>query len=205
MTIGLKINNLTVVKDLGQVLYKTDSGFQRNRHRVIVRCVCGKEKEVSLSEMKCRKYVSCGCMKKNNKKHNLRSHPLYCIFEGMKSRCYNDRNRAFNRYGGRGINICSEWLKDFVSFYNWSCENGYKKGLQIDRINNNGDYSPDNCRWVTPKENSRNRRNTIYLEYKGIRKQAVKWAEDLGINYNTFKWRLANGWCIDKIMSTKVK
>jgi len=79
----------------------------------------------------------------------------------MKTRCYNLKDKHYKDYGGRGIKVCEEWLNDSRKFIKWSLENGYKKELQIDRIDNNGNYSPDNCRWVTPKENSRNKRNIV--------------------------------------------
>ena len=84
---------------------------------------------------------------------------LYGVWESMKSRCENPNREKFKDYGGRGIEICDEW-HDSWSFVKWALTNGYQKGLQIDRIDNNKGYSPDNCRWVTPKQNSRNRRNT---------------------------------------------
>ena len=80
---------------------------------------------------------------------------LYRIFRGMKQRCYNEKNPAYYLYGGKGITICDEWLHNFVAFYQWALNNGYADALTIDRINSNGDYCPENCRWITPSENSR--------------------------------------------------
>lgn len=202
--IGTKINNLTIIEDLGRVLYKTASGFKRNRHRVIVECICGKRKEVSLGELKCRQQVSCGCMKKRNKKHGLRYEPLYLVFDSMKSRCYNPKDSSYNRYGGRGINICDEWLNDFSSFYHWSIINGWQKGLQIDRINNDGNYKPENCRFVTPKENCNNKSNNVFLEYKDVKKPILIWCKEFNINFVTLSDRLKSGWTVEKALETPV-
>lgn len=104
---------------------------------------------------------SCGCLHKEiagkiNRKHGLYKHPLYNVWEGMNERCYNKNAASYNRYGGRGITIYYEWRSDFKAFYNWAMSTGYAKGLQIDRINNDGNYEPSNCRWVTPSINTQN-------------------------------------------------
>lgn len=85
---------------------------------------------------------------------------LYSIYGGMKARCNNEGNPSYGDYGGRGIKVCKEWLDDFMNFYNWAINNGYSDDLSIDRINNDGGYSPDNCRWATAIEHVNNRRNT---------------------------------------------
>jgi hypothetical protein len=89
--------------------------------------------------------------------------------------------------------MCEEWKRDFMSFYNWALSAGYKSGLQIDRINVDGNYEPDNCRFVTAKENSRNKRNAIKVEIDGETKYLPEWCEDLGINYNTVFSRIMRG------------
>lgn len=200
MKIGDKLNMLTVIQDLGQVRYKTTSGFERNRHRVIVKCDCGKTKEVSLSEMICRNQQSCGCLKKPNIKHGLRGHPLYIVHEQMMKRCYKENNKSYSRYGGRGISVCEEWSNSFKAFYDWAVSHGYEYGLQIDRINNDGNYEPDNCRFVTAKENSLNRNNTIILTFNNKTQPLANWAEELGVNYNTMKWRYYCGYPIERIL-----
>ena len=93
-------------------------------------------------------------------KHGLSKHPLYFAWQDMKQRCYNKNRRQYKHWGGRGITVCNEWLHDFKVFYNWSIENGYKKGLQIDRIDNDGNYEPNNCHFVSQAENNRNSRTT---------------------------------------------
>lgn len=119
------------------------------------------------------------CRSCSKKTHGLNKHPLYAVWTCMKQRCYNPRNPKYDGYGGRGITVCSEWLDSFQVFYNWAIANGYKKGLTIDRINNDGNYCPQNCRWATPLEQVHNTRtpsnNTV--GYVGVykSKHRPKW------------------------------
>ena len=97
------------------------------------------------------------------KTHGKSNTKLYRVWNSMKQRCLNPKDKFYFCYGGRGINICSEWLDQengFINFYNWAIENGYKEGLTIDRIDNDGDYCPENCRWISVSENSRKKRTT---------------------------------------------
>lgn len=106
----------------------------------------------------------------------------------MIGRCENPNREKYKDYGGRGIKVCSEWHQA-NNFVLWALSNGYKKGLQIDRIDNNGDYCPENCRFTTPKENSRNRRNTKRLTINGETKTVVEWCEQLGLSqYTVYDW-----------------
>lgn len=126
-------------------------------------CDCGKITYVRAQSLKERKVKSCGCL--NNEKrservkiHGLSKTPIYFIWKGMRQRCYNPKNKRFHRYGGRGIKICEEW-EDPKSFIKWALENGYKKGLTIERENNDSNYAPDNCCFVTTKINNQNSSN----------------------------------------------
>lgn len=94
-------------------------------------------------------------------------HPLYVLWEKIKQRCYGVYDHSYKRYGGRGISICKEWLEDCRAFVDWATANGYKKGLQIDRIDNDGPYAPWNCRFVSHRENSNNRSTTKYVAFNG--------------------------------------
>ncbi len=110
------------------------------------------------------KAISCGCIRKNNKKnykHGYSYTKLYAVWAGIKKRCNNQNSYNYKYYGGRGITICPEWANDYVVFRDWALSHGYKEGLEIDRRENNGNYEPSNCRWVTRTENQRNKRNTI--------------------------------------------
>lgn len=101
------------------------------------------------------KKQACGCMNGKASKHGEYQSPIYRAYRNMKDRCNNKNNRAYHRYGGRGIQVCAEW-STYEAFASWSKSNGHAVGLTIDRIDNNGDYKPSNCRWVTQKENSQN-------------------------------------------------
>jgi hypothetical protein len=112
---------------------------------------------------------------------------LYGVWLSMKSRCENPNRPKFKDYGYRGIEICEEW-QDAGNFAKWAFSNGYKQGLQIDRIDNDGNYEPSNCRFVTPKENSRNRRNTKLLTINGETKSVAEWCENIDISPFTVYW-----------------
>lgn len=126
--------------------------------------------------------------------HGLSHHPLYGVWKGMKQRCYNPKASRFEKYGGRGIKVCKQWKDCFVNFYNDMVE-GYSKGLQLDRIDNDGNYCKENCRWVAPSENVKNRDCAIF--YKG--KNLKDYCKEKGLNYNTvFSRHKYYGWSLDK-------
>lgn len=124
--------------------------------------------------------------------------------QNIKNRCYNQRNKSFSRYGGRGIFVCDEWLYNPKSFLDWSLSHGFRDDLQLDRIDNNGPYSPDNCRWVTAFQNSRNRRNTIRLSIDGVEMCAKDACAVIGIDYQAFFERVQRGWDVVRALIVPV-
>ena len=134
------------------------------------------------------------------KKENYR---LWGIYHGMKKRCYNENCKRYKDYGGRGIKVCSEWLETFDNFADWAYRNGYEENLTIDRIDNDKDYAPDNCRWATNKQQCNNTRRNIKIEYKGETKTISEWCEHLGLNYYTVQKRLKNGWSVQRALEEK--
>lgn len=154
-------------------------------------CDCGNERIVHVSSL--HNVRSCGCAKKT-KTHGMsrgskhKHTGLFQRWSNIKDRCCNPKSKDYGRYGGRGITICDEWKLDYVSFYNWAIANGYSEGLQIDRKDNSKGYSPDNCRWASPKENSNNRRDNITVNIFGPDKSLMELSEEIHIPYQTL-WR----------------
>lgn len=170
-------------------------------------CDCGTVRDVRTCSLKSGDSLSCGCLNKEmtkkmledrNYKHGLSNHPLNDVFYSMRSRCLSEENKSYKNYGGRGIAICDEWRSDFKTFYDWCIENGYKEGLQIDRIDNNGNYEPSNCRFITNRKNSLNRRmyKSNKSGYVGVvwDKKSNKWSSRITINQK----RISFGFFSDK-------
>jgi hypothetical protein len=137
-----------------------------------------------------------------NNKNGTRTR-LYVIWCHMIERCENEHSERFADYGGRGIRVCEEW-KDFVSFRDWALNNGYSKSLTIDRIDNDGNYEPGNCKWSSVKDQCNNRRTNHLLTYKGRTQTMTQWAEELGMNPGTFKYRIYLGWSVERAIETPV-
>jgi hypothetical protein len=121
---------------------------------VLCKCDCGEELLVRISSLKSNHTLSCGCYNKSIiTTHGLTNHPLFYVWVDMKSRCTIKSNHAYKNYGARGICVCDEWVGDFKMFYDWAVENGWKKGLHLDRIDNDDWYKPSNCQFITSREN----------------------------------------------------
>lgn len=141
-----------------------------------VKCSCGTVKSVRLDILKSGRSKSCGCfhsdvMKELKVIHGLSDHKLYAVWEAMIQRCYNQKNKHYKNYGGRGIVVCESWKHDAKAFYDFAITNGWKESLEIDRVNNDGNYDPSNCRFVTPAENLANKRllrSDSPTEYRGV-------------------------------------
>ena len=153
--------SLLLIEDLG-MMYPTNTSIHKRRYS-LYKCYCGNEFKAATQDVRRKDTTNCGCRKKKgtNTTHNLSKSRIYSIWCNMKSRVLNKNNQRFLDYGDRGIIICSDWINDFMSFYNWSINNGYKEGLTIDRENNDGNYEPSNCRWVTDYIQNRNKRKRM--------------------------------------------
>jgi hypothetical protein len=123
----------------------------------------------------------------------------------MKTRCYNFNTNAYKYYGGRAITVCDEWKNDFMNFYIWAINNGYRDALTLDRINNDGNYSPDNCRWVTIREQSLNRRDSHLVTVNDITKPLNEWCRIYNINSKTVRDRIKRGWSYEKALTSPIQ
>ena len=182
----------------------------KGRTAFLCRCKCGKEIKVISHSLMRGNTSSCGCLHKQqlaerNYKHGARYTRLYRIYRNMITRCYNSNILEYKNYGGRGIIVCKEWRESFVAFRTWAENNNYSDKLTIDRIDTNGNYEPNNCRWVTLKAQGFNKTNTKYFEYNGQKKCLAEWAEIFGIKKSTLYNRVYGlGWDIKKALETKV-
>lgn len=204
--IGKHFGTLTVVATEKVYRGKTTA------YNWICLCDCGNITSVNPYKLIHGKTISCGCEKRNriisfNKetkvKHNGRKDNLYAIWKGMKQRCYNENCFDYHNYGERGIEVCDQWLSDYASFRDWSIKNGYERGLSIDRVDVNGNYSPDNCRWVGCFEQSNNRRNNVRYNYEGEMLTLSEISKLTGISYGTLHMRLMKGWSEDRAFHTR--
>lgn len=193
------------------VLYKTDKKkYGKSLWRC--QCDCGNIRDVVGMSLKNGDVKSCGCLqrevRKSNalklrrEKHGMSKSRLYRIYHDMVSRCYRESINGYENYGGRGIRVCDCWLgKDgFIHFMEWALSNGYSDQLTIDRIDSNGDYEPNNCKWSTPKEQANNTRATIFLECNGVRRSLTEWSEMTGISKQTISKRIKSGCCVEEAL-----
>ena len=170
-------------------------------------CSCGKTVVVWGDSLRRGATRSCGCFMREravetNTTHGLRNHPLYFVWNGMRDRCYKETHPRYKDWGGRGVKFCDRWL-NFKNFYD-DMSPTYQKGLTIDRIDNDGDYSPDNCRWATHKEQANNQRSNRVLEFNGKNQTLAQWSEELNINYDALRDRLNEEWSVEDALTTPV-
>lgn len=131
---------------------------------------------------------------------------LYVIWRNMKARCTKSYAAKYKNYGGRGISICNEWLNDFETFRNWSLSNGYSDDLTLDRIDNNGNYEPNNCRWVSNSEQQHNKRTNRMITFHGETKTLTQWAREKGLSVKSLETRLGRcRWDLEKALTTPMK
>lgn len=198
--IGSAFVRWTVISDPVSLPYK-GGGYKRY---IPCRCVCGMEKNVLPADLLNGRSTSCGCLRVEIVREKSRTHGeasaatrtnLYKRWLSMRDRCTNPKSAGFRNYGGRGISVCSEW-DDFVRFKAWAEESGYRPELEIDRVDTDGPYAPENCRWVTHAKNMNNKRNNFRVTAFGETKTIRTWEEDARciVNYQTIYLRLQRGW-----------
>lgn len=192
---GQTFDRLTVIK-----LSRDVKTGNRYRKYWLCKCECGNTKEVRTDSLTSGNVRSCGCIKKEqdrenlvkNHRHKMSGKRLYSIWQKMKDRCYNPNVRSYKDYGARGIKICDEWIVP-DNFFQWALSNGYREDLTIDRIEVNGNYGPSNCKWSTAKEQARNRRSNIEVEYQGKKMTLIEAAEKSNISYKVLNARYRRG------------
>jgi len=171
-------------------------------------CSCGKVRVVRGDSLSKGSTRSCGCLTvdmaiKTHTKHDKWGTRIYMIWNGMKQRCENEKDKAYKNYGARGIGFCDEW-SDFNNFYNWSMDNGYVDDLSIDRIDNNGNYEPKNCRWATFAIQARNKRGNRFITHGGETMCWKDWESKLNLSRGLIRNRLLRGWSEEQALTTNV-
>lgn len=192
--VGHRYGKLTVLEVVGP-------NEKAHSYWIRCRCDCGVVRDFNKSSVISGATRSCGCYRKAHARvehirHGMGNgdNRLYGIWRNIKSHCYNPNDRAYARYGAKGITMCDEWRTDFMAFHTWSMTHGYEDTLTMDRIDLTKGYGPDNCRWVTRRQQANNTsRNRIY-EYDGKRMTVAQWAEHTGIRYHTLIARLNSGY-----------
>lgn len=156
-------------------------------------CDCGTIKPVARFHLLNGHATSCGCYKKERATiHGSYYSPIYNNWNSMKERCMNPKHVEYDRYGGRGINVCDEWL-DVRNFNGWAMKNGYAPGLTLDRIDTDQGYYPENCRWVDWHTQQNNRSNNRHITYNGVTHTVAEWARILDVKYATLLQRINKG------------
>lgn len=174
-------------------------------------CACGTISDVLMAHMIRGKTKSCGCHRsavttKMKTTHNKSKTTLYKRWKSIRLRCYQVNNLSYSDYGGRGIKMCDEWKNDYMSFHEWAVNSGFDDSLQIDRIDNNGNYEPSNCRWVTSKQNCNNRRSNIIVKINEIEMTLKAACEKLNMKYKAVHARIHNcGWSLERALYTPIK
>lgn len=198
--IGTVYGKLTVVKEGGARILPSG---QINRTLLCV-CECGNLKEIRVMHLTREKITSCGCLSKF--KNGKSSTKLYRVLKGMIERC-DGKTKNSKCYFLKGITVCDEWKNDFTAFINWAESNGYREGLQIDRIDNSKGYFPENCRWVTCKVNANNKDTTLFVTYKNekIALKLLLERKNRDNDYYTIRRRLKRNWTADDAIDVPIR
>jgi len=198
ITSGDRFQRWTIIKEVES--RRTPSGSPQRQF--LCKCDCGTERVVILTRLT-QGSNSCGCYKKIRTaetftKHGMCKTPEYRTWCHMIGRCTNPKDKNYKDYGGRGINVCEEW-REFENFYKDMGDR--PKGMSLERKDNSEDYNPENCTWASFKKQMRNRRNTIFITYKGETKSICDWADDIGILRSTLVGRVRNKWSAERTLT----
>lgn len=198
---GKKFGKLTVIKKSHK--------DKRGEWYWLCKCDCGNLKTVSGFKLRSGNTKSCGCLQKEiresgvlRRTHGMTNSRLYYEWNNMRGRCKNPKNIMYHAYGERGISVCHEWDASFDSFMKWAISNGYRDDLTLDRIDVNGNYCPENCRWITSKEQCLNTTRNHLITAFGRTQTIKEWSDETGIKYDTIERRINQyGWCGEDAVS----
>ena len=209
--ISRQFGRLTVMDFEG--IHTTPCGTRRKMWRC--RCECGNESVVAENNLKNGTTKSCGCwkyekLKERNTIHGGSNDRLYRIWKNMKRRCDSPNDKRYKTYGGKGVKVCEEWSNNYQSFKEWAYANGYDDSAEfqkctLDRVDNDGDYEPNNCRWATMKEQANNKRTNRIVVYNGCKYTLTQLAEKIGMNKTTLKERLNMGWSVEDAVNRPIR
>lgn len=198
----MRFNRLTAIKYLR---------YDNNNGSVwLFKCDCGKFIETHSSHVRRGATKSCGCynrdrIRQKTAKHNFGGTKIQTAWSHIKQRCYNPNCKSYADYGGRGIKMCDEWKNSLESFGQWSLANGYEDGLTIDREDNDGDYEPSNCRWVSMTVQENNKRNNRFVMYNGEKMTLSQLARLTGMDRTTLHKRIVSyGWSAERAVTEPV-
>lgn len=213
---GARFGRWTALKKVSP--HAVDSEPNQIINKWLCQCDCGNKRLVASTNLRNNSSRSCGCLKSERTKeaktiHGQKDTRLYRLWAGIKARCFNPNVKAWEHYGGRGISLCQEWANDFSVFAEWAKENGYKDNLTIERRNVDGGYCPENCLFITQKEQGYNKRNTVYITAWSETKTIPEWFLDSRVKAmlankvteDMFRKRLRRGWTIENAAATPNK
>lgn len=207
----MKILDLTGERYERLVVIKKVGVSKDGQKTYLCKCDCGNVKIIKSGNLRSGKTKSCGCYNsdkvkmrnKHNSKHGGCGSRLYSIWIDMRARCKYEKAINWHLYGGRGIKVCKDWDNDFESFRKWALSNGYESGLQLDRVDNDGNYEPDNCKWSSRSEQGNNRRTCKYITINGVTKTVSEWCDESGVKRSTAYNRIKRGWDGERAVTEK--
>lgn len=185
------------------VIEKAEKATSGN-YKWLCRCSCGNLKKVDGNSLRGGRSTKCVSCVEPYSKTKYSGKPIQVILKGMKQRCYYKKHNKYKDYGGRGIGIHQEWIDNPVSFYDWAYDNGYKEGLSIERIDNNGNYEPSNCTFIEVNEQQQNKRKNNWITINGKTKILADWCKQFNINRNTVSSRVKRGMGYEEALTRSV-
>lgn len=193
---GEKYGYLSIVKEAER--YVSPAGHEKRR--VVCECECGSTAIVHLQSLRTGNTVSCGCYGRDRKvTHGLSATPTWQSWRSMCKRCLDPNNSDYHNYGGRGITVCQQWMQSFEAFLE---DMGYRPdNCSLDRVDNDGNYEPNNCRWATRSEQQRNRSDNHSLTYNGKTFCIAEWAEVTGLPHWSIRYRIKQGWTVGNALT----